>query len=191
MPPTEAQQRARKFGCNYTQVFPQSGDKAGGCLPAMTVLNALRLVGAVHEHGPADVADLLHAMDRQNLYAVTVTLAAMVPDDYSPAELLAWNDARYGDAEPARAIADQQQPLFPAVLVTRQLRPHGTHAAFVRHRAAGEQPCDPCVHGEREYQRARPPRVRKDPRRVADVNTRENVIATGATGLHDDLEETG
>lgn len=29
--------------------------------------------------------------------------------------------------------------------------PHGTHAAFERHRRAGEPPCLECVEGEREH----------------------------------------
>ena len=36
-----------------------------------------------------------------------------------------------------------------------ELAPHGTHAAFNRHRNAGEEPCQPCRDGEREYQRIR------------------------------------
>lgn len=33
----------------------------------------------------------------------------------------------------------------------RQLRPCGTHAAYVRHKAHGEQPCPACEAGERQY----------------------------------------
>lgn len=44
-------------------------------------------------------------------------------------------------------------------------QPCGTHAAFARHRAHGEQPCEPCVIGEREYQRAR--HVRRRAKAVA------------------------
>lgn len=32
------------------------------------------------------------------------------------------------------------------------LQPCGSHAAFVRHKNHGEQPCDACVVGERKYQ---------------------------------------
>ena len=38
--------------------------------------------------------------------------------------------------------------------------PHGTHAAFTRHRYHGEQPCEVCVVGERVYQRERARRRR-------------------------------
>lgn len=40
-----------------------------------------------------------------------------------------------------------------AVLTPAPLRGHGTHAAFNRHKNHGEQPCVPCVEGERVYQR--------------------------------------
>ena len=33
--------------------------------------------------------------------------------------------------------------------------PHGTHAAFNRHKGRGEVPCAECVVGERDYQRDR------------------------------------
>ncbi len=33
----------------------------------------------------------------------------------------------------------------------RELRPHGTEAAYRRHLAAGEEPCDPCKAGHREH----------------------------------------
>ena len=35
------------------------------------------------------------------------------------------------------------------------LRPCGTHAAYLRHKARGEYPCQPCVDAEREHQRER------------------------------------
>lgn len=38
---------------------------------------------------------------------------------------------------------------------SRSLQPHGTHAAYVRHRSHGEEPCDECKAGESDYQRAR------------------------------------
>lgn len=37
----------------------------------------------------------------------------------------------------------------------QELAPHGTHAAFVRHRSHGEEPCDDCRLAERVYQRQR------------------------------------
>src|SRR5438270_140440 len=142
--------------------FTHSGDS---CLPADAIATALRLIGAVHEEGPHEVAAVLHRLDRQDLVALAVTLAAMVPDDYTPVELLAWNDSRYTPVEPPAPVT--QPPLFPAVLVTRQLKPHGTHAAFALHRKHSEEPCDACWHGEREYQRNRKRNNRAAGRRTA------------------------
>lgn len=52
-----------------------------------------------------------------------------------------------------RDAADRRHK-FP-VKAHRGLRPHGTHAAFTRHRKAGQEPCEACWDGEREYQRSR------------------------------------
>lgn len=45
------------------------------------------------------------------------------------------------------------------------LVPCGTHAAFNRHKARGEDPCGDCETAEREYQRARGPRLSTAARR--------------------------
>lgn len=135
------------------------------CLPAAAIGVAVRLVGAVHEQGPSDVAAIIGRLDTRELRALAVTLAALVPDDYSPAELLAWNDSRYTTR--VTPVASTQPPLFPAIAVTRQLKPHGTHAAFMLHRKHREEPCAPCWHGEREYQRNRKRRNRADERQSA------------------------
>lgn len=121
-------------------------------LPPVAVHDAQRLICAVREHGPDDVAVLVRRLTRNDLYVLAVTLAAMVPDDYSPAELLAWNDSRW---TPRPVV------VVPGVApAPRPLRPHGTHAAFIRHRSRKEEPCDACWHGEREYQRLRGQRRR-------------------------------
>lgn len=125
------------------------------CLPAGALQRAVLLVGAVHDEGPREVAMLLNRLDRSELTALAVVLAALVPADYTPAELLAWNDHQY--ARPStRPGPDVQPPLFPVVAANGQLlKPHGTHAAFNRHKKRGEEVCEPCVFGERDYQRDR------------------------------------
>ncbi|WP_263251608.1 hypothetical protein [Saccharopolyspora rosea] len=50
---------------------------------------AAQLAAAVHDHDAAAVAQLLDGAD---LPALVVLLAAMVPDDLTPSELLAWCD---------------------------------------------------------------------------------------------------
>lgn len=132
--------------CNSTGVI-HSGDT----LPAAAIGRAMRLAASVHDEGPPEVAALLRPLDRAALLELAVTLAAMVPVDYSPAELLAWNDHRYANPRPA-ASAGEQAPLFPVVDVTGGLKPHGTHAAFNRHKKRGENPCDECTFGESQYQ---------------------------------------
>lgn len=59
-------------------------------LPARAVERAQRLVYAVHECGPEATAAILEPLDRQDLYALAVTLAAMVDPEKRPSELLAW-----------------------------------------------------------------------------------------------------
>lgn len=61
----------------------------------------------------------------------------------------------------------------------RALKPCGTHAAFVRHWARSEQPCQPCVDAERLYQRDRFRRSRQSadqavPPQVATSHTLGN-----------------
>ena len=54
---------------------------------------AQHLAGLVREEGPDGIGAYLDELDREQLYAVVVTLAAMVPLDTPVAELLAWLDA--------------------------------------------------------------------------------------------------
>lgn len=49
----------------------------------------------------------------------------------------------------------------------KSLRPHGTHAAFNRHKNNGEEPCQECRVGERTYQRLRARRDREAARQMA------------------------
>lgn len=108
-------------------------------LPVASVQRAQLLVGAVRDRDPDTVQELLEHGGTADLYALAVTLAAMVPDDLTPAELLAWND-------------EQRYVFTPA---PRGLAPHGTHSAFNRHRSDGSYPCSKCWDAERTYQRNR------------------------------------
>ena len=51
------------------------------------------------------------------------------------------------DAERSRRYRDRLRGGPP-----RELAPHGTVAAYRRHRRAGETPCDPCREAERRRQ---------------------------------------
>lgn len=126
----------------------------GQTLPTEAIGLACQLTAAVHEFGPDDVGRILGGLTRTQLNALAVTLAAMVPIEHSPGELLAWNDAKFSrDSPSARAARGLQ--VVPASPATRTLAPHGTHAAFNRHRKRQEEPCDACWLGERRYQRDR------------------------------------
>lgn len=105
-------------------------------LPPRALYTAQLLIGAVRDNNATAVARLITRLPARDLQALAVTLAALVPYDQSIRELLAWND-------------DLRTP------DGRQLQPHGTHAAYTRHKKRGEQPCDDCMVGERNFQRAR------------------------------------
>lgn len=136
-------------GTRHLQQRNYPSTETVGCLPTTAVTRALALIGAVHENGPGDVVAVLDRTSYQDLLELSVTLAAMVPDTYSPAELLAWNDCRHMPAEKPTG----QRQLFPTT--PPPLQPHGTHAAFNRHRNNDEEPCQACWYGERDYQRER------------------------------------
>jgi len=143
-----AKQHAKSPACSYPLVVSPAGDKPDPpCLPPRALYTAQLLIGAVRDENVADVADALTGLDRERLLELAVSLAALVPYDQSIRELLAWNDSRYGVTGANRRVV--------------RLRPHGTHAAFVRHRNHGEQPCGDCLSGERLYQRERKRTVRR------------------------------
>jgi len=121
--------------------MPNHGDND---LSTKTIGRAMQLAAAVRDYDALAVQNLLQ-VPATEIRAVAVTLAAMVNVDATPTELLAWND------EPALNAGRE-----------RGLQPHGTHAAFNRHKSAGESPCAPCVHAERTYQRIRSRRRRME-----------------------------
>lgn len=127
-------------------------------LPPGALQRAVLLVGAVHDEGPGEVAQLLTPLDVPDLYALAVTLAALVPVDATPRELLAWNDQR----PTRRAMPDPstQPALFPAVAISpatrssrtgQKLRPCGTRTAAERHLANGEELDPACEQARRDY----------------------------------------
>lgn len=63
--------------------------------------------------------------------------------------------AHYGDHLREQARNAPPRPPRPR---RAEPQPCGTHAAYNRHKAAGEDPCFPCALAERLYQRSRPDR---------------------------------
>lgn len=110
---------------------------------------ALELVGIVREFGPDTLTEWLSQRGDNRLRALCMTLACLVPEDRSAAELLAWCDPK-GLRDEQNRLARLRKAALP-----QPLKECGTHAAFTRHKTNGEQPCELCVLGERLYQRER------------------------------------
>lgn len=72
--------------------YEDLGDRAEQMVPV-----AARLVGAVHDDGPATVARIIATVTPENTPALLVVLAAMVDAEQSPGTLLAWVDASLND----------------------------------------------------------------------------------------------
>ncbi len=114
---------------------------------------ALELVGAVRA---LDAEAVKAALDVADLPALAVVLAAMVDDGKTESELLGWlPDEPYTGGRP---LQPAQRIVPPPVRPRLPLQPCGTHSAYVRHKARGEDVCDVCLVAEREYQRNRPGR---------------------------------
>ena len=79
------------------------------------------------------------------------------------------NNARGG----GRLVRFRESPRFRRD--ERGRSPHGTHAAYVRHRAAREIPCDLCLAGERDFQAARY-QQKKARKRKAEASTYEGLM---------------
>lgn len=95
------------------------------------VPTACQLTGHVHAHDKKAIYEVIRRLTPEEAYALIIVLAAMIPQDQTPSELLAWTER------------------------LRTLRPCGTHAAYWRHKARGEQIDPRCRHAERAYQRDR------------------------------------
>jgi hypothetical protein len=64
---------------------------AQGTQAAVTAMSrAQYFAGLVRDSGPCAIGDYLDALSTDELYALTTTLAALVPIDTTPAELLGW-----------------------------------------------------------------------------------------------------
>lgn len=118
-------------------------------LPERMVPVACQLAGRVRERNPHAIRYLISQLTPRERYTLTVVLAAMIPDDRSPGQLLAWVE---DDAPPTSGPA-----------AVRALQPCGTHAAFARHQAHDEDPCQRCRNAERVYQQTRAQRRRAVP----------------------------
>lgn len=119
-------------------------DVQRGLLAERMLPRALQLVGAVRE-SPAAVTEALTGLTHQEALALLVVLAALVPDDRTVPQLLAWSDPDMCRADKVASLSDAE------------LRP--MHARWIAYRAAlraGKNPPDPSPllrAAEKEYQR--------------------------------------
>lgn len=112
---------------------------------------ALNLVCVVRDEGPDAVEAALAEVPDGRLDALCVVLAAMVDEDRTAHELLAWTDW-----SPPRVIG---QPLP---------REHGTERGYQQHRARRDMPaCEPCKAAHRVPAAAGARRRRAERREVA------------------------
>jgi hypothetical protein len=124
-------------------------------------------------HGDASarpVGNYLHGCNSSEL------ISQRSPCRLSPAQSLI-EALRVGDQRMVGRILSRPDlprvaiELAQSVIGPKSLRPHGTHAAFNRHKNAGEAPCPDCVTAEREYQRGRMRRRRESDRQLALLPT--------------------
>lgn len=101
---------------------------------------ALALVGAVRE-GPDQIATVLEQAGK-DMPAVLIALAALVPDDKTPGELLQWFHGERLTRE-QRLRRRQVHKLVAAC---------GTRAGYQRHIDRCEAKCEPCKAAESDYQ---------------------------------------
>lgn len=116
---------------------------------------AVELTDAV-TRGDVDAAQ--HALDRADLPGLCVVLAAMNDPD-----------------RPLSVIRSRLPRLLlaldsPSRRRAAGLKPCGTHAAYNRHKSRGEEPCEACKRGEREYQSRRDYTARRVKPPASDVD---------------------
>lgn len=71
-------------------VYPDRAHPEGKYLVQPALTRATALVGTVRDEDATAVARILDRLDRQQLYALVVVLAAMVPDDQPVHVLTDW-----------------------------------------------------------------------------------------------------
>ncbi|SDH68108.1 hypothetical protein SAMN05421505_12058 [Sinosporangium album] len=125
---------------------------------------ALHLVGVasmlactVRDDGPDAAAQILTDLTSEERDALPVVLAAMIPVDVPTLDLLAWHT--HPETGPAQRLAKVRR--LDRKTRRRPLAECGSHAAFNRHKARNEPPCEACEIAERVYQRTRKRASRK------------------------------
>ncbi len=120
---------------------------------------AASFVGVVRDEDRDGVTAFLAARTQHERDALLVILAAMIPDDLSPADLLSWvtwdEHGRPLPPETVFVLHEGGRKRGPAPQPPGELAPCGTATAAKRHYANGEKPCEPCRVAANEAQAAK------------------------------------
>jgi len=122
----------------------------------------MRLAGIIHDEDPADAWSLVEGLSDDRRWAVPFVMAAMIDIEKTATELLAWADIKV----PFSLIGATS--VAPSSLLLRE-RPRptklaecGTQAAWDRHIANGEEPCDSDWIAHRAWEAEKKQRQRRD-----------------------------
>jgi hypothetical protein len=150
-----------------------------GELASRMVAVACDLACLVRDQDRDAIGAFLAALPPEEITALIVVQAAMIPvDDSPPADLLAWvRWDEYGQPLPGPV---REIPVAPSRPGPRHLQPCGTYAAYNRHRARGELVDDSCREAAREYWRDRRPARTRRPRLVPAPVTRSQAAQNRA-----------
>mgnify|MGYP001055500023 CR=1 FL=1 len=133
---------------------------------------AARLACTVRDDGADAAAALLAGLDRRALVELAVVMAALIPDDRTFPELLAWLGT--GWVPDAGTLPAQLLPFATGKYrrTAVYLRRCGTWAAYKRHRRAGEPVDEECARAAAAYARAQ--YARRQARKLAQTSPEEN-----------------
>lgn len=127
---------------------------ARGRLAERLVPVAMELAGVVRDQDAAGIGEFLARLGEDEREALLVVLAAMVPVDQTPQELLAWVGWDWnGRPLPpgAQMVLWSPRSQNPRYAAARPVQPCGTIAAYQRHRNYGEEPCEDCKRAKGDY----------------------------------------
>ena len=119
------------------------GDLAERLVPV-----AASFVGVVREEDRDGVTAFLSALAVHERDALLVVLAAMIPEDRTPADLLSWvtwdEEGRPLPPDTVLVLHEGGRKRGPGPRPPGEIAPCGTATAAKRHYANGERPCEPC-----------------------------------------------
>ncbi len=128
----------------------------------------MRLAGMVHDEDPQDAAQFVAGLAPDRVWALPYVMAAMIDIERTATELLAWAPFTVPNGLVGATGVAPSSVLLRARPRPTQTLECGTPAAWERHVAHGEEPCDACwiahrgweadkKQRERDARKGRPP----------------------------------